>query len=121
MTHNSEASPLKITLELQEVWRAFDALPKIIRDEIAHAAFEYDTIAILADYRAHKADWLRDISDYEYLQIMKDNFRRDLYAHSMTRTENGTYRLAKRKVSKLHGRQESERKDFQTYQPRHPR
>lgn len=115
MTHNSEASPLKITLEMAQVWAAFDALPKIIRDEIAHAAFEYDTIAILADYRAHKADWFRNIADHEYLQTMKTNFREDLRVHSITKVENGKYRLTKRPSRKVRRGPEPERKDVQAY------
>lgn len=117
MKHNSENIPLRITLEEQAVWAAFDALSQILCDEIAQAAFEYDTIAILADYRAHKGDFFRGLSDYEYLQVMKDNFRRDLRQFSETKVENGKYRLERRnnvkKTVNVYGGSKSVRKDLQ--------
>lgn len=117
MTHNSAAVPVSITLQEQRVWAAFDALPKLLRDEIAHAAFEYDTTAILEDYRAYVSDNWVNASPQEYLTMMRRNFQADLRKYSPTDIENGKYRLERRNIVKktvnVYGRSQSVRKDFQ--------
>lgn len=114
---NSARVPVSITLEEQRVWAAFDALPKVLRDEIAHAAFEYDTTAILADYHQYVSENWLSASPQEYLEMMKRNFRRDLKQYSTTGIENGKYRLERRntrqKTVNVYGRSQPVGKDLQ--------
>jgi len=115
---NSDASPKAIELSYSEVWAAFDAMPKIMREAVSRAAFEYDTIAILADYNARKNDIFNSVTPYEYTQVMESNFRRDAMEHSVTKAEkNGQYILTRRRLHKVHVGYEPERTDVHREAP----
>lgn len=78
-------------------YRYFDVLPKILRDEIANAPYDYSVEQIHNDYiRWKKENWFFSPPDDEYLDIMRANFRGLMRDLTPAEVYNPVYKLQRR-------------------------
>lgn len=69
------------------LWQAFDAMPKSVRQAIANAPLEYDTVEILEHFNQATKAFFGGLSVHEFVQDMEYNFRCDVQQSSYSGVE----------------------------------
>lgn len=85
--------PVKVSTNTRE-YSLFDELPKLIREEMANAPYDYSVEDIYWDYlRWKQSKWLFSPPDWEYLEIMRSNIRAFMHTQVPAEIYNPEYVL----------------------------
>jgi hypothetical protein len=83
-----------------EEWDAFDSLPKAVREEISVAPFKFSARDIKNSFAGDPFVLFTNDKASYMLESVRRNFTQMTMNNSITKVENGTYRL----VRKVHGK-----------------